>query len=87
MVTNPSRRYRDASIAVIRDYQPVRIERELLAKVFDVVGSVARQPGGRFEKQISAVQAPLDRTLDSLCEPSCEDESFELQSHVMGAVA
>jgi hypothetical protein len=36
----------DAGFAVTRDYQPARIERELLSQVFEIVG---RGTGDRFE--------------------------------------
>ena len=54
----------DAGFAVIRNYQPARIERELLAQVFEIVG---RGTGDRFEPSTNCPK-PAVVTTDGLPE-------------------
>lgn len=53
MMTNGCRK--DASLAVIRSFAPARIERELLAQVFEIVQQRAIEPDGNAHRSGSTV--------------------------------
>jgi len=59
-----TKRSRDSKpVAVIRSYQPIRIERELLAQVFDLAQrGLADGSAGAGAKHVAADQRPSDMT-------------------------
>lgn len=84
-ISNRSRR--DAGIAVVRNYQPARIERELLAQVFDIVGRDSRGRDERSTRQGTSAQTPLHRTLATASETFEAGEAGPSQHQASEVVA
>ena len=78
---------KDASIAVIRNYAPARIERELLARVFDIVQQGAPVPVATSDHVDSILDSSLIATIGDDLDANAQGHGHDSRRVQRGSAA
>jgi hypothetical protein len=76
-----------ASFAVIRDYQPARIERELLSHAFEIVGRVLTRPEGEADGNTVAVGGTTNDPTEDCHSNAISQEKADLKYNALERAA
>lgn len=76
-----------ASFAVIRNYQPARIERELLAHAFEIVGRGSTRPESEADGNTEVVGATTNDSMEDCHSNAISQEKADLKYNALERAA